>query len=133
MAKNPRRKQAAPSKKHLARVERERIQTRYILIGSAIVLILVVGLIVYGILEQNVLRGLRTVATVNGEKISANEFRAYTKYYRSTLDQRSKQNCSTWPALWGQPLILYRGSITVRYQQSRCFYSWRNRSKSDGR
>ncbi|MBN1148669.1 MAG: peptidylprolyl isomerase [Anaerolineales bacterium] len=85
MAKNPQRKQTAVTKKHLARVERERIQTRYILIGSITVIILVIGLIGYGVLEQNVLRGLRTVATVNGEKISANEFRDYTKYYRSNL------------------------------------------------
>jgi len=85
MAKNPRQKQSAPTKKHLARIERERRQIRYITIVSIIVLLLVVGSIGYGILDQKVLKGLRPVAVVNGEKISVNEFRAQTKYYRSTL------------------------------------------------
>src|SRR5512139_4082529 len=85
MARNPRKKSQAPTKKHLARLERERRQTRYIIIGSVIVLILVLGVIGYGILEQQVLRNLRAVAVVNGDKIPANEFRDYTKYYRYTL------------------------------------------------
>jgi peptidyl-prolyl cis-trans isomerase D len=85
MAKNPRQKQSAPTKKHLARIERERRQIRYITIASIVVLLLVVGSIGYGILDQKVLTGLRPVATVNGEKITVNDFRAQTKYYRSTL------------------------------------------------
>jgi peptidyl-prolyl cis-trans isomerase D len=85
MAKNPRQKQSAPTKKHLARLERERQQIRYITIASILVLLLVIGSIGYGILDQNVLKGLRPVVVVNGEKISANEFRAETKYYRSSL------------------------------------------------
>ena len=85
MAKNPRQRQSAPTKKHLARIERERRQIRYITIASIVVLLLVVGSIGYGILDQKVLTGLRPVAVVNGEKITVNDFRAQTKYYRSTL------------------------------------------------
>lgn len=91
MAKSTKRKKAAPTKKHLARVERERLQTRLILIGTTFVIILVVGIIGYGILEQQVLKGLRTVAIVNGEKITVNEFRAATKYTRFTLINQARR------------------------------------------
>jgi len=89
MAKNPRKSQAPPSKKHQDRMNREKIQSRWIMITSLAVLIAVVGLIVYGILEQRVLRFSRTVATVNGERISGNEFREFTRYYRNTLIQNA--------------------------------------------
>lgn len=91
MAKSPRKKRTAPTKKHIARLERERKQSRLIMISALIVIVLVVGVIGYGILDQRVLRGLRPVVIVNGEEISTNEFRAYTKYYRSQLI-RNAQN-----------------------------------------
>lgn len=91
MAKSTKRKKAAPTKKHLARVERERLQTRLILIGTAVVIILVFGIIGYGILDQMVLRGMRPVATVNGEKITVDEFRATTKYTRFTLINQARR------------------------------------------
>jgi hypothetical protein len=100
MARNPRKKTQAPTKKHLARIERERQQTRYIIIGSIIVLVLVIGVIAYGILEQKVLRNLRTVAVVNGEKITAQDFRDYTKYYRYTLI-RSAENTYQIASMFG--------------------------------
>jgi len=91
MAKNPKNKQTVPTKKHLARLEREKRETRWIIFGSVIVIVLVVGVILYGILDQNVLKGLRTVETVNGEKINVNNFRAFTKYYRYTLIRQAEQ------------------------------------------
>jgi peptidyl-prolyl cis-trans isomerase D len=73
------------TKKHLARIERERLQTRYILIGSIIVIVAVLSLIGYGILDQTVLRDMRSVAIVNGDKIRSDHFVAQTRYYRSNL------------------------------------------------
>jgi parvulin-like peptidyl-prolyl isomerase len=90
MAKSSSRKRTPPTKKHIARLERERMQTRLITISAIIVIVLVVGVIGYGILDQRVLRGLRPVAIVNGEEISTNEFRAYTKYYRAQLIQNAQ-------------------------------------------
>jgi len=87
MAKSTRNKPTQPTKKHLDRLHRERMQTRWILIGSAMVLVLVIGVIVYGILDQKIFRGMHAVATVNGEKITVDEFRATTKYYRYGLVQ----------------------------------------------
>ena len=85
MAGSSRQQAAAGSKKHQDRLHREQRQTRWIIIGSIAVLIAVVGLIVFGILYENVFRGMRTVATVNGERVTVDEFRAYTKYYRYNL------------------------------------------------
>jgi peptidyl-prolyl cis-trans isomerase D len=90
MANSPKPNQQL-SKKHVDRLHREKMQTRWILIGTISIVVVVVGLLVYGILDQTVLWGLRSVADVNGEKISANEFRAFTKYYRYNLIQSAQQ------------------------------------------
>lgn len=44
------------TKKHLARVERERRQNRWIVISASIILLSVVGLVGYGVLDQTVLQ-----------------------------------------------------------------------------
>lgn len=84
MAKNP-RKTSNPTKKHLARLERERIQTRNITIASIVVVVLVLLIIAYGVLNQTVLKQMRTVATVNGDRITAATFTAQTRYARYNL------------------------------------------------
>ncbi len=78
------------SKKHLDRMHREQQQTRWILIGSAVILAIVILVIIYGVLDQNVLRYQRAVAEVNGERISAGDFRSYTKYYRYNIIQNAQ-------------------------------------------
>ncbi len=70
------------SKKHLARLERERIQNRYIVIASVVVLVLVLGVVAYGILDQTVFQGNKPVATVGSDKITTNEFQKTVKYSR---------------------------------------------------
>jgi peptidyl-prolyl cis-trans isomerase D len=81
MAPNPK----IQSKKHIARLERERRQTRliqYIAIGVVVVVILVVG---YGYLDINVLQKLQPVAEVNGEKITTKEFQARVSIQRNQM------------------------------------------------
>ena len=99
MARNPKRP-AVVSKKHLARVERERLQTRNILIGSAIVVILVVAAIIYGVLDQTVLQAQRVIATVNGDKIRVAEFQAQTRYARNNMI-RSATNTAQFLQFFG--------------------------------
>jgi len=83
MAKLP--KKALTTKKHLARIEREKIQTRYMLIGGLAVILAVIALIVYGYLDESYFKKKRPVAIVNGEKISTEDFQAITRYNRERL------------------------------------------------
>jgi peptidyl-prolyl cis-trans isomerase D len=76
------------TKKHMARMEREAIQRRYLLIGAAVVIVLVIGVIVYGILDQTVLRAQRAVAWVGNEKITTEKFENRVKYLRFQLVQQ---------------------------------------------
>lgn len=70
------------TKKHMARLERERRQTRLI-IGIAIAgILIVVGLISYGYLKENVFLLNEPVAEVNGEKITTGEWQERVKVQR---------------------------------------------------
>lgn len=85
------------SKKHLARLERERRQTRAIVIGAIVILVSVIGMIVYGVLDKTYFQVRRPIARVNGEKILAGEFQTrarirklelinyYIQYYQFAL------------------------------------------------
>lgn len=79
------------SKKHLARLERERIQRGWIIRVSIAVIIIVVGVLGYGILDQTVLRENKPVAKVAGEAITVKEFTTLAKFYRYQLIQQYTQ------------------------------------------
>lgn len=81
MAPNPR----VQSKKHIARLERERRQIKliqYIAIGVVAAVILIIG---YGYLNINLLQKLQPVAEVNGEKITTRVFQARVILQRNQL------------------------------------------------
>jgi peptidyl-prolyl cis-trans isomerase D len=103
MAKNPNQKQTTLSKKHLDRMHREQRQTRLIIIGSVAVLVLVVLVIGYGILQNKVLRYRKPVAEVNGERITAQEFRNFTKYYRYGIIRSAESNYQYASMFGGDP------------------------------
>ncbi|GAB4499095.1 MAG: hypothetical protein OHK0052_13510 [Anaerolineales bacterium] len=73
------------SKKHMARLERERLQSQYILGGTIAVFVLVFVMIVGTLIYQNLILPNRPVATVNGEDISITEFQARVRYQRAQL------------------------------------------------
>ena len=76
------------TKKHIARLERERRQTRYIIISMVAVFVLVAGLIGFGYLYENVLKGMTPLAKVDKETITVNDFVAYATYLRvKTIQQ----------------------------------------------
>jgi parvulin-like peptidyl-prolyl isomerase len=79
------------NKKHLARVEREKRQRKWLLGGLIVIGIAVLGLIGYGLLDQFVLRDLKPVAEVNDEKITAKEFVKRVQYVRAQLGQQYLQ------------------------------------------
>jgi parvulin-like peptidyl-prolyl isomerase len=59
----------AATKKHIARLERERQQVRLIQIVSIIAIVIVVLLVSYGIFDTTYLQSHKPIAEVNGEKI----------------------------------------------------------------
>ena len=79
------------NKKHLAHLEVVRRQDRIIRISAIIIIVLVVGIVGYGILANSVLLPYRTVASVNGEKISAGEFQTQAKLQRIQAINRYSQ------------------------------------------
>ena len=68
MAKQPNQK--IVTKKHLARLEKERLQQRYLLIGTIVVILAVIGIVVYGVLDQTVIKNMRPVARVGNLTIT---------------------------------------------------------------
>ncbi len=70
------------SKKHLARLERERRQTQLITSIAIGFVVVIVGLIGYGILNETVLKALQPVVTVNGDSISMREFQVRVRLAR---------------------------------------------------
>ena len=70
------------SKKHLARLERERRQTRLITSIAVGIVVIIVGLIGYGILNETVLKSLRPVVTINGESVTMREYQIRVKIAR---------------------------------------------------
>ena len=84
-----------PTKKHLARLERERRQQRLLIIGTVIILIAVVFLISYGWIKSNFIVPRQPVASVEGENISADDFAARTRFERYNLVQQALSNYQT--------------------------------------
>jgi parvulin-like peptidyl-prolyl isomerase len=70
------------TKKHIARLERERRQTRLIIAIAIVGVLAAVGLVVYGYLDQNVLQAREPVAQVNGEKITTGAWQERVRFQR---------------------------------------------------
>lgn len=79
------------TKKHLARQQRERLQNRYILVISIAVIIIVVGLIGYGVVQQYVLTPQQPVAKVGSAVITTEQFQTYARYLRLQYIQQYQQ------------------------------------------
>jgi len=83
MARQP--NQQVLTKKHLARLEKERIQQRYLMIGTIIVVVLIIGIIAYGVLDQTVIKAARPVAKVGNETITSSAFQKEVRFQRFRL------------------------------------------------
>ena len=70
------------SKKHLARLERERRQTRLITSIAIGLVVVIVGIIGYGILNETVLKARQPVVTVNGNSVTMREFQVRVRVAR---------------------------------------------------
>ncbi|PKN91516.1 MAG: hypothetical protein CVU44_19365 [Chloroflexi bacterium HGW-Chloroflexi-6] len=73
------------NKKHVAHAEVVRRQSLAIQYGALAIIVVVVGLIVYGILSTSVFLPYRAVANVNGDKILLHEFQGRVRLQRIQL------------------------------------------------
>ena len=78
-------RQSALTKKHIARLERERQQTRLIIYFFGGIIVVVLGIMAYFALSKWVIEPRQPVANVNGEKITATEFQARVKLQREQI------------------------------------------------
>ena len=70
------------NKKHLAHLEVVRRQDRIIRISALVIILVVIGIVGYGILASTVFLPYRTVVSVNGEKVTVAQFQAQVKLER---------------------------------------------------
>jgi peptidyl-prolyl cis-trans isomerase D len=89
MAKEP--KKTLVTKKHIARQEKERTQRLYILIGSAVIFAAIAGLVIYGVLEAQLIQPRQAIAQVGSEKISTRDFQSRVRFERYQLVQQYMQ------------------------------------------
>ena len=87
----PPQKKTAPTKKFVAREARERRERNTIYIISAVIIIAVLALVLYGIVDQNFLKARRPVAIVNEEKITVSEYQGQTRLARYNLIQSAQR------------------------------------------
>ncbi len=99
MAKNS----PVQSKKHVAHLAQVRHQVTIIRYTAIAIVALVVLMVGYGILSQTLLLPLRTVATVNGERISAGEFQKRVGFTRVQLINQFGQYYQFYQLLGGDP------------------------------
>ncbi len=79
------------TRKHLARAEREARQRRWLLIGLAVTLVLALGLVGYGLLDERVLKQQQPVASVNGKIITTADFQKRVKFSSMQLNSQLSQ------------------------------------------
>jgi parvulin-like peptidyl-prolyl isomerase len=83
---NPREnKPVLHTKKHIARLERERFQTRIILFSFIGILVIIIGLVVYGYLDIKYFQARRPVAKVSNVSIPVGEWQARVRMERGRL------------------------------------------------
>ena len=85
MANNRGVKPVVHTKKHMARLEREKRQTRLILFSFIGILVISIGLLVYGYLDINYLQLQKPVAKVGSVEISTGDFQTRVKIQRNSL------------------------------------------------
>lgn len=82
---------SSTNKKHTAHAEVVRRQSQLIQYIAIAIIAIVVLMVAYGILSSTILLQYRSVATVNGERISAGEFQGRVKLQRGQLINQFQQ------------------------------------------
>lgn len=94
------------TKKHIARQEKEKKQRNILLISVISILAVVILLITYGALSKTVFQAGKTVAKVNDDKITVEQFQKRVRYERQTLTQTYQNYYSSGFAQFLQSYML---------------------------
>ena len=95
------------TRKHLARAQREARQQRLMLIGLGVALVLAIGLVGYGFLDERVLKQQQPVATVNGVNISTADFQKRVKFERFRISSQLAELESQRQMFGSDPSLSY--------------------------
>jgi parvulin-like peptidyl-prolyl isomerase len=93
------------NKKYLAQKQKEERQKKIIIIATISVLVIVFGLVVYGVLDRYVLKPQKTVLELEGFSINANEFEQQARWLRRSKIMEVDQILSTVQQLGGTPEV----------------------------
>jgi hypothetical protein len=94
------------TKKHLARMEKEHRQKKALLISLIAILGAIVLVVIYGLLNDSVLKPKKAVARVNGDVITVDQFVKRVKYERFSLVQSFLQySLSQWAYFFQSQLL----------------------------
>ncbi len=102
-------KQTVLTKKHIARLERERRQTKMIIWAAAFVVVIVLGLIGYSLLKDTYLEPRQPVARVGEDNITTASFQARVRLQREQIINQYAQY-----AQFGQ---MFGMDVTAQLQQ----------------
>jgi len=103
VAKTPEKPEKIFSKKDKTNREKDQSMRRLILIGVIIVAALILGTIIFGLVDTYVLRQNKAVARVNSEKITVKEFQTRVRYTRNNLVKNYLSNLPLYEAFATDP------------------------------
>jgi parvulin-like peptidyl-prolyl isomerase len=93
----------AQNKKFLAQREKEERQKRIIIIATIAVLVIVFGLIIYGVIDRFVLQPGVTIIELDNIRINATQFEQRVKWRRRDIINEVNYSLNTFQQLGGSP------------------------------
>ena len=93
------------NKKFLAQKEIEDRQKKIVIISTLAVLVIVIGLVVYGVVDRYVFRARTTVIELESYTINADEFEQQVRWSRRNLILEIDQMLNTFQQLGGSPEV----------------------------
>jgi len=79
------------TKKHLARLQREKLYRRWLIIGTVVVVVLVASVLIYGLILQPYLQSQQAMATVDQYKISTKLWQEHARFQRANLINQAER------------------------------------------
>ncbi len=94
------------TKKQRSRAEREKRINRWIIIGTATVAVIVVGILAFGLIKEVVIAGREPVAVVNGVPIRTADFQARVRFsYYQMIDYGLGEQLATYQTFLAQQVL----------------------------